>query len=156
MRHLDRDRSRSSACRNSVHVDERGTIHAACMSRSIVHIVGSCCAVVRETRGLTKRFASTRLDIAMNASKHAALAVGPPGWAASTSAAYMGASALPSGPYARTIARSTVATAYGVGMIRARSCRVRSGRRSLFAVTDATYGSVGGRARRTSSCMAGS
>ena len=119
------------------------------MSRSIVHIVGSCCEDVRETRRLTKRFASTRLDMAMNASKHAALAIGPPGWAASTSAPYMGASALPSGPYARTIARRTVATAYGVGMIRARSCRVCSGRRSLFAVTDATYGILGGRARLT-------
>lgn len=121
------------------------------MSRSIVQIVGSCCGDVRKTRGLTKRFASTRLDMAINASKHAALAVGPPGWAESTSAAYIGASALPFGPYARTIARRTVATAYGVGMIRARSCRVCSGRRSLFAVTDATYGIVGGRARLTSS-----
>ena len=39
--HLVRDLSRARACRKSVHVVERGRRPAFCISRSIVHIVGS-------------------------------------------------------------------------------------------------------------------
>ena len=39
--HLVRDLSRARACRTSVHVVERGRRPAFCISRSIVHIVGS-------------------------------------------------------------------------------------------------------------------